>query len=379
MRDLRNIVLGAVLVFFASVSAVGDTVNPRADNRLSNAIAQLSRNFQDLNSVSFSYTTTNLMTESTRAHRKAQKNSYVTTFRYWESGEKFRVEMANEDFRSGGINSAASLYNGSKYQNYNPPSGRLSVSSHPHPGMILLGPNPLILPVYWTVEDMGSTTVTQLRNPEFWNRILPDLSEGDDAQFDGTRLILVKRSKLVLGEKNEVLAYLDPASNYYPIRIELRRPDGTLRNLLTVENLEKILSNGNTIFVPIHTTSINYGKDGSVVDRNITELDRITLNTDIQIPDELFSIPISQTKIYEDVDQKTILFPGKAEPDGSKIAKSLPSIETLNSIKASDNIENPNNSVNRGILFASAGALAIVLGAVGCFVLFRRRINRRGV
>ena len=227
--------------------------------------------------------------------------SYV--YRFQLEGEKFRTEMGLQwpqppvgkivDIR---------MFDGKYRRSFDKSLLDLNVRGRPTDESHKYSVNVLVLRPFIFALGVAEATFEAMRDDAMWQALAERARMAGSATIDGHACIQVD---IETGRQEDGYAalqrvYFARDLNWYPLRIDSYRADGSMLTRMTVTEPLKVSTAQGTIVVPLATTSSGYDAEGTIRSTCEHGIDRASLSVNADIPDEIFQVPVVYATEYSE-------------------------------------------------------------------------------
>ncbi len=285
----RHVVLSIATVLMANGFLAAD--GARADDiSLGDVLIAQATHFQRLHSLDIT-----VVREDVYAPQQGQEHRNRVKFRFQLEGEKFRTETGLH-WADPPIGSSSDIYafDGHSYQIFDKEVLNLNVRDQPvFKDMKYCHDLPFFrLYDFWL--QGADQTFEAARNPDTWTHVPEGTQLVGAAMVGGRSCIRVDIPSREQGQDRPAVyrAYFARDLGFYPVLVESVDNNGQVLSRATVKKPLKLETPSVPVVIPLEL-ELSYDLSGGARSSNTYTIDRDTLSVNKDIPDEVFSIPVT--------------------------------------------------------------------------------------
>ena len=160
--------------------------------------------------------------------------------------------------------------------------------------------NPPVLRPFFFVSTQGKT-FDLFRDSAIWDNLKKTATVGSNSTVGGRDCVMLD---VLTGPGLRYRVYCAKGLEYYPVRYEVYAPDGTKGTECTVTGLKEYETPEGTVVIPLVIEEAWLAPSGEKTVTYKWSIDEESLSVNEDIPDKVFTIPLSLAVSFEDRDDK---------------------------------------------------------------------------
>jgi len=253
-RTVLQLVVFVATGWVMSANTYGADMPPEA------ILTQASYMCQNLQSVQFSAKQKLELTDFGMRAWGASKKEYLYEMTFAEQNGNFRSDFSCEDWGTGQRVRSLSLFDGDRYQVYDPQRGILTISKHPRTNNTSISVNPLLLPYVLLFEAGGMQSLSELRRPDFWDKVRLRASSYASEKDDNHEYAILSLPRT---EDEVTLVYFAKDLNYFPLKSRVQTKGNVIAMEINVVDYQRYGADAQLIVVPRTSTWSIFDETGS--------------------------------------------------------------------------------------------------------------------